>query len=184
MKLVQQFAETIQPVLNFPIVRRTRRNHGLEHATVHLLSSRIRGLKIAGRSTDGGFILIGNVSTDEVKRAVHDALERMRRGEHSLAVHPNCGTNLVTTGTLTTLAGVISLRTDRKPLSADRIGWAVSLMTLAVLVSQPLGMDLQRHITTKGDPGDLDVVHVARREIRVPFRSQPVVIHQVITRRG
>ena len=50
--MLKQLATAAQPVLDLPLIRRTRRNHGLEHATIHMLSNRIKTLQIAGRSTD------------------------------------------------------------------------------------------------------------------------------------
>src|SRR5450432_4134839 len=99
--LVERFANFAQPVLDLPLIRRTRRNHGLEHATIHILSQRVSNLKMAGRSTDSGFVLLGDAPTEQVEAAVREALRRMSAGEHGLAVHPNCGTNLVTTGLMT-----------------------------------------------------------------------------------
>lgn len=179
--MIEQLALLARPVLEYSLVRRTRRNHGLEHATIHVLSNSYRRLRLAGRSTDGGFVLVGEVSTEQVEQAAHEALRRMRGGERHLALHPNCGTNLVAAGALTTLAGLVGLR--GKP-SLDRITWTMVLMMVALLASQPLGMSLQQHITTSGDPGDLEVVSVTRREMRWPFSGAPVTVHRVVTRRG
>src|SRR5690606_14137353 len=92
--MLEQLAHSAKPVLDLPIVRRTRRNHGLEHATITLLSRRIKGLQMAGRSDENGFTLMGEAPTDQIEASVNEALRRMRAGEHNLAVHPNCGTNL------------------------------------------------------------------------------------------
>src|SRR5258706_10996068 len=101
--------------MNIDIVRPTRRNHGLEHATVHVLSSRIKNLSIAGRSDGSGFWLMGDVSTEQVESAAAEALKRMQNGEHELAVHPNCGTGLVTTGIMASMAGFLPrLRRNRR----------------------------------------------------------------------
>ncbi len=181
--MIERFAQIARPLLELDPVRRTRRNHGLEHATIHLLSKRVRGLKMAGRSTDGGFVLVGEANTTEVEKAVHDALLRMRNGEHSLAIHPNCGTNLVTTGFMATTAAAISLQGGRR-FSADRFAWAVLAVTLATLWSQPVGTSLQKHVTTKGDPGDLEVVSIHRREMSMPFGGTPVIFHHIATQRG
>lgn len=181
--MIERFAEIAEPVLESAIVRRTRRNHGLEHATIHILSSRIRNLKMAGRSNDGGFVLVGEADTAAVERAVHDALRRMQNGEHGLAVHPNCGTNLVTTGFMATMAATLTLSAGRR-VTLDRIAWAMMAVTAATLWSQPVGTALQKHVTTKGDPGDLEVVDIRRREIRNPLNGKRVTLHQVITQRG
>jgi len=175
--------ERLRAGLEYPLIRQTRRNHGLEHATIHLLNQRIEGLRIAGRSTNNGFVLIGDVPTEAVEQSTREALARMREGEHDLAVHPNCGTNLVTTGTVTALVGLIGFGRNKRP-SLNHFSWMVTWMSLAALVSQPLGANLQRYITTKGDPGDLEIIDVKRREIRWPLRRNPIVTHQIITRKG
>lgn len=182
--MIEKMAVFARPILEFPLVRRIRRNHALEHATVHMLSRKVSKLRVAGRSTDGGFILIGDVPTDAVERAVHEAVERMNRGESGLAIHPNCGTNLVTAGALTTSVGFLSLGTTSKRPSLDRLSWTMVGMITAVLAAQPLGMALQKHFTTKGDLGDLEVVSITREEIRWPLFDKPIVIHRVATRRG
>lgn len=182
--MIERVAAFAQPVLDFPMIRRTRRNHALEHATIHLLTGRLNKARLSGRSNDAGFIIVGDVPTDAVEKAVHDALERLKNGERNLALHPNCGTNLVTTGFLTTLSGLAGLRTNGKSISVDRISWTMVLMMLAVLVAQPLGMNLQKHITTEGDPGDLEFVQVTRREVHWLFSPQTVVVHSVSTRNG
>ncbi len=105
--MIQFLAILAAPILNLPIIRRVRRNHGLEHATIHMLSRKVKNLSMAGRSTLTGFYLYGNVSTREVEDAVSEALQRMRDGEHGLAIHPNCGTGLVTAGILTSLATLV-----------------------------------------------------------------------------
>jgi hypothetical protein len=182
--MIERFAQTISPVLEFPLVRKTRRNHALEHATIHVLARKVPNLRMAGRSTDGGFLLFGEVETEAVEQAVEEALRRMRNGEHGLAIHPNCGTNLVTAGALTTFTGMVGLRGSSKPLTVDRISWTMVLMMFAVLFSQPLGRRLQKHITTKGEPGDLEVVSVTRGEAGWALSPGQMVIHRVVTRGG
>ncbi|GAB4512435.1 MAG: hypothetical protein OHK0046_11930 [Anaerolineae bacterium] len=182
--MIEQFAVYARPVLDFPFIRRTRRNHALEHATIHVLTERKTRAAMAGRSSDGGFVLIGNVPTEQVEAAAQEALNRLRRGERRLALHPNCGTNLVTAGVLTTLTAYLGLGTTSKRPTGDRLSWTMALMMLALMVSQPLGMTLQKHITTEGDPGDLEIVGVSRRQVRWPFAGSPVTVHRVVTRRG
>src|SRR5690606_7261842 len=77
-----------------------RRNHALEHATLAILSEKNPRLRMAGYSDPKGFWLAGEIETEKVEEAVQEALQRMRGGEATLAVHPHCGTNLVTTGFL------------------------------------------------------------------------------------
>lgn len=171
----------LQVLVNLPGIRQTRRNHALEHATIHVLSSRVRGLRMAGRSDATGFVLIGEADTGAVERAVHDALRRMQRGEHGLAIHPNCGTNLVTTGYLTSLVAVLGTRgaTRREDL-LNRIPALMMAMIATIIISQPIGTWLQRHVTTDGDPADLTVEKITRREMNGFGRK--IVTHRVTTR--
>jgi hypothetical protein len=179
--MIEQFASLARPVLDLPMIRRTRRNHGLEHATIHILSQRIKDLRMAGRSTDSGFVLLGEAPTEMVESAVHEALRRMRNGEHHLAVHPNCGTNLVTTGFLTTMAAMLGFTGASRRDVWNRMPAVMALVMAAILFSQPLGASLQRHITTDGDPSDLAVVSIRRELFRWPFSKTPVTMHRVIT---
>ena len=173
---------TFQRLLELPYVRQTRRNHALEHATIHLLSRRIRGLRMAGRSDASGFVLIGDADTGAVVRAVSDALGRLRRGESHLAIHPNCGTNLVTTGYLTSLTALLVIRgANRRSASfGERLPLLVIAMMLTLLASQPIGTWLQRHVTTDADPADLEVLGVKRHE--TSWFGRHVVVHRVTTR--
>ncbi len=156
--------EVLQPALDIPLIRRVRRNHGLEHATIHLLSRRIPHLRVVGRSDMGGFWLYGSVPTEEVSQCASQALERMRRGEHQLAVHPNCGTNLVTVALLGTVATMVALiGSERERFGRlQRIPLIIAGLMIAALFGQSLGMQVQQHVTTLGNPGDLEIVAVRR----------------------
>jgi hypothetical protein len=170
-------SDALQSMLDIPFVRRTRRNHGLEHATIHLLSHKIKDLRMVGRSDDKGFWLWGDVSTEDVNAAVNSALSRMRGGEHSLAVHPNCGTNLVTVamlGTIATMAALVG--SERDPGGKfGRIPLILFGILIATIFGQPLGRQIQEHVTTLGDPGDLRIV-----EIR-PSSRGGMTAHRVVT---
>jgi len=153
------------PLLDIPAVDRTRRNHGLEHATITVLSNRVRGVSLVGRSTPYGFHLYGNVSTQQLSDASEEALQRMKAGEVNLALHPNCGTNFVTAGIAAGLAAYLgfmgansgSARRERLPLVAV-------MATAALILAQPFGMEIQRYITTSGDMRDMRIARIDRRE--------------------
>ncbi len=178
--MLEQLADLARPALNWPYIRRTRRNHGLEHATITVLTAR-RRVRLSGRSDDSGFVVLGDVPTAEVEAAVTEALRRMRGGERGLAVHPNCGTNLVTTGFLASLVGLIGLSGASRRAGFNRLPLVMTLMMAVILYSQPLGLEIQRHFTTDGDPGDLAVLRIARREVRLPISDRPLVVHRVDT---
>ena len=170
--------EILQPFLDHPIISRSRRNHGLEHATIHLLSARFRGVSMAGRSTPGGFYLYGNLPSAAVAEAAQEALNRLKGGEHHLAVHPGCGTNFVMAGVFAAVAALLALFGAGRSLRArlSRLPSMVLATTVALVLSQPAGFAVQEHITTSGEPGGLEIVSV-----RLSSR-RPVVTHRVETR--
>jgi hypothetical protein len=180
-RMFQQLAAASRPVLDFPYIRRTRRNHGLEHGTISLLNA--RRYTLSGRSDDHGFIVLGEVPTDSVEWAAREALRRMQNGEHHLAVHPHCGTNLVTTALLTSLIGAVGFAGTARRDTFNRLPLVMVGMMAAYLYSQPLGMALQKHFTTEGDPGDLEIVSISRSVMRLPF-GEPITLHRVATRAG
>ncbi len=149
--------------LNLPLLARVRRNHAMEHATIHVLTTKYRPLKVVGRSTFKGFYLYGDLSTHMVATAAHEALSRLRAGEHHLAVHPNCGTNLVAAGSLAGLATFAAL-SGKKKRSLDMLPNALLAATAALIMAQPLGPLLQAHVTTMADVGDLTIKDIRREE--------------------
>lgn len=185
--MIRLFAIIMAPFLSFRPIRRIRRNHGLEHATIHILSRKVKDLKIlGGRSVVDGFFLYGTADTEEVKAAVEEAINRMRKGEHNLAIHPNCGTGLVTGGVMTsmaTLIGSIGANANWKE-RLNRLPTMILLSVLALVLSQPTGISLQRHITTLGDPGDMEVVQISRQEIKAPLSRKAMTVHRIWTRAG
>lgn len=147
------------------IVDRTRRNHGLEHATVTILSQRRPGLKLAGRSTPFGFYIYGRAETEELRAAVEEALRRLKAGELHLAVHPNCGTNLIAKGIaagLTSYFSFLGANTFRSRLA--RLPRVAVLSGAALMLAQPLGLALQKHLTTSAEIRDMRIVSVKRSD--------------------
>jgi hypothetical protein len=159
-------------------VSRIRRNHGLEHATLHVLAEHNPKISLAGHSDVNGFWLLGDVATEDVRSAVDEALGRMRAGEHNLAVHPNCGTNFVTAGTFAGIAASLAMfgvgkRTRDK---LERVPLAASLATVALIAAQPMGLLFQERVTTSGYPEALEVVDIIATQ-RGRLRA-----HRVLTR--
>lgn len=155
-----------------PLLSRIRRNHGLEHATIHVLSEGHKRFSAQGNSDHRGFHLniYGDVTEEEVAAAVAEAHRRLKAGERHLAVHPNCGTVLVTTAALATLAAqaVLAVEHWREP-KAGRLRPASLLnampstivaVVVAMLVGRPVGIQLQERYTVDGDLRDLQVASV------------------------
>jgi hypothetical protein len=129
-------------------VSQTRRNHALEHATIHLLNRRFPTLYLVGWSSPFAFYIYGHVPADAVRGAVQEGLARLRRGESHLAVHPRCGTNIVTAGALAGLVAFLAMLPGNDRDRRARLPLVVLLSTLALLFAQPLGTAVQQWVTT------------------------------------
>ena len=165
-------------ILDWPLVARTRRNHGLEHATVHILGERRPGVGIMGRSTPNCFYIYGDLTAEQVQSAAVEALMRLRAGESHLAIHPGCGTNLVVSGTLAGAAAftAVSVGPKRKRDRWDNLPTAMAAATIALLLAQPLGPLLQERITTSADMGAMEILGVWR------VNNSGMPVHRVDTR--
>lgn len=126
---------------------RIRQHHALEHATITLLSRRLPGVQLVARSDFQGFIVVGNVDTATLAATTDEALARLHAGEERLAVHPNCGTNLVTAGVLSGVAAFVATSGRSRSL-ADRLPSAVLAATFALLAAAPAGRWAQVNLTT------------------------------------
>lgn len=155
------------------LIDRTRRNHGLEHATIHMLSDKHKNFSAQGNSDPWGFRLniFGDISEESVYDAVEEAYRRMKAGEHELAVHPNCGTVLLTTATLATLAAQATFGLERmrqrrsnahRSVTFNALPSAILAVVAALIVSRPLGVHIQARYTTKGDLGELQIQRMRR----------------------
>jgi hypothetical protein len=154
-------------------IQRLRQHHALEHATVTILSRRTPGCQIVARSDFDGFTVFGKVDTAVLRSAVAEALERLQAGQADLAVHPNCGTNLVTAGVLAGLAA-FAAGSGRKRSLWDRLPSAVLAATVALIAAVPLGRWLQEKVTTSPQVAGLHVAQVLRLE------GGPVTRHRVV----
>ncbi len=139
------------------IVRRTRQHHAIEHATIHMLTEHFPRQPFSGISDPLGFTLYGNVTEESVRRAVGDALLRLQAGHSELAIHPNCGTNLATTGLLVTLIALLTNRGKRSLF--EKFTTTLMLVLPTLILARPLGAYLQSY-TTLADTSDRWVAEV------------------------
>ena len=165
-------------LLSLGPVSHVRRNHALEHATLQVLARTNPFLKLAGYSLLGGFWIVGEISTDLLAAAVQEALARLRAGEIGLAIHPNCGTNFVATGFLAGIAGWLGTLGAGSGFRRkfERLPVVIGLVTLAIILANPLGPLLQAKVTTQPEIGSLEVVRIERG------MRQQIPIHRVVTK--
>ena len=142
--------------------RRIRQNHALEHATVTMLALISPDLVVSARSNARGFTIYADLDPHLGRRAADEALDRLRAGEAELAIHPNCGTNLAVGMSLAMVGSLFAL-TAMRPRTRIASAMASSLAGLAV--ARPLGMVVQRRLTTLPDLHDVRIVGVRRRRL-------------------
>jgi hypothetical protein len=175
-------ANPLSVFLNLLPISRLRRNHALEHATMHILSERHRGLRLVGRSSLWGFYIYGDVSTETLVAAAQEGLRRLRGGQRQLAIHSNCGSNLAVSGILAGLGAFLALGglSANRPKSRleriTRLPLVFTAATLGIVLAQPLGPAFQAHVTTQADVGDLHIVGVTQE------RKAGILIHHVRTK--
>ena len=160
----------LSALLDLPLISRVRRNHALEHATMQVLSDCHPHLRLMGRSALWGFYVYGDVGSEDVLNAAREGLRRLKAGEQGMAIHPNCGSNYVVAGIIAGLSAFLALgglSRNRRQSFLDRLTrlpMACATATLGIILSRPLGIALQAHVTTEPDVGDLRVDGVTRNE--------------------
>jgi len=147
-------------LLNLPLILETRRNHALEHATLHILAHKYK-TSMAGHSNPTGFYLLGDIQLEDIATASIEAMTRLKAGESGLAVHPGCGTNLAVTALLPATFAWAPIQ------GARSTRWRLLLIPLALifavfgyLLSKPLGPWLQKYITTEADLGNMKITDI------------------------
>ena len=163
-------------ILDIPMLSRIRRNHGLEHAAINILSQRFPSRRLAGYSFPGGFLILGDIPTADLREAVIQALVRMNNGERYLAIHDHCGTNYVASGFVAGLLAWLAMAGAKsKRDKVERLPLVIALATFGFIASQPLGPVLQQRVTTSGDLQGMFIVDV------FPIQFGQFSLHRVIT---
>ncbi len=134
-----------------------RKNHSLEHATANVLEEHLGPLNISGYAKEDGFYLMGDLPAYQlVLEAAQIGLERMKRGERDLAIHPRCGTSIVAANLLFSLVFLGTLFLTGY-LSLINI---VGAIVVAHLLGRPFGTVLQRYVTTTPDVSDMEILGI------------------------
>ena len=161
-------------IFDLPPYLATRRNHALEHATLHILARKYDDKKLGGHSNPTGFFIFGEIATDDIRNAIQEAETRLRAGERELAIHPGCGTNLATSMVLPATFALFPFQGSRS--SRGRfllLPVALLFGVFGFFLSKPLGPWLQRNVTTEADLGTMQVLEI------VPVRKG---VHRIVTK--
>lgn len=142
--------------------RRVRQNHALEHATVTILSGMVPNLQLSARSSSHGFTIFGDVDLGILRHALDEALRRLQAGEAELAIHPNCGTNLVVGISVITLGTMLGMTSQR---ARTRAASTAAASLTGLMAARPLGELVQKYVTTLPDLQGVRVTEIYRRKL-------------------
>jgi len=134
-----------------------RQNHALEHATIVLLEKK-HDIRLSGVSTAVGFFIFGEAPTESIIPTAQEALNLLRTTQPELAINPRCGTNLAVSGVLTGLSAMAVAKMRRPFGTANNV---ITASTAALILARPLGLTVQRYITTQTPNSSMRVVKVS-----------------------
>src|SRR5215207_4701532 len=161
-------------ILDLPLLLETRRNHAVEHATLHILARKFKHQSMGGHSNPTGFYLMGHFNKEDILTAATEAMQRLRAGESGLAIHEGCGTNIATSTLLPATLAFVPMQQARSNFwRIFLIPFAIGLAVVGYFLSKPLGPWLQRNVTTEANLGDMRIVDI------IPVRKG---LHRVITK--
>lgn len=152
-----------QSIVNF--YKLTSWNHALEHGSLHILSRMMPYVSMAGRSNSRGFYIYGNVPTDVVRQAVQEAITRIEAGEHQLAIHPNCGTNMIASAVLAAGSTMLATTCTRRRGLIEQIPAGILGALMGVVLGQVVGLRLQALVTTNTDFTGAQITEIQRKQL-------------------
>jgi hypothetical protein len=120
---------------------------------------------MGGFAEADGFHIQGVARPELVLAAAREGLERLQAGEWRLALHPRCGTNIVSGQLIAALTFVLLL------VVMPQINFFSLLLAMFVAIiaarslAQPVGLFFQRHLTTSTD---VQGMHVDRLDAVMP----------------
>ena len=160
----------------------TRRNHALEHATIHFLEAG-RNRRLSGRATRDGFRVCGRSSPHEIKKAFERVRRVVRDGDSLPYISPRCGSNVVTALGLAlllllSLAGVSLVI---QPPLIIRAAALLGVVVFFVAMRRGIGNLIQRRFFMSTDFADVSLREV--REVPAgPLDRRPVHFVATIVR--
>lgn len=153
-------------MIQLALDKRRRRNHALEHATVNVLEQRY-GIQpaMSGYAEPDGFHLRGIANPQAVLSAAREGLERLQAGETQLALHPRCGTILVSGQGISAITFFIVLFALKSFSFFSLVLAMLVALVVARSLARPVGLYLQRTLTTSTDVQGL---HIDRLDAQMP----------------
>ncbi len=138
--------------------KEVRRNHALEHATANVLEEKYGVKYVAGIAFKDGYKLFGRMPHPSVLvDAAREGLQRLKKGEKHLAVHPRCGTSLIVGQFIFALLFI----TVFLFLHAFSLLDLLLAIIISIMISRPLGLLVQKYFTTTTDVENIEFVDLS-----------------------
>ena len=142
-----------------------RWNHAIEHGTIHVLSRMMPYVSMAGRSNGRGFYIYGDIPTNILQEAAQEAIDRITGGEHQLAIHPNCGTNMISSAVLAAGGTMLATTSTKRRGLTEQVPAGVLGALIGVVLGQVVGLRLQAKVTTSTSFQNARIVKIQRRQV-------------------
>jgi len=166
----------------FRLDRPTRRNHALEHATIHVLEAG-GARRLRGRAMRNGFWIAGRVSPQEIRKAFEQVRQIVRHGDRLPYISHRCGSNRVTAQGLALLlllaVSLISLLT--RPTLAVRASALAFVVVFFVSMRYAIGNWIQGRFFMATDFDEVSLRDV-RKATTGPVEGLPVYFVETIVR--
>lgn len=147
----------VQVAQQFLLGGAVKQNHALEHATIVLLAKKFPEARLSGISFAAGFFVFGEIPTEAILPTAEEALQLLRTTQPELAVNERCGTNLAVAGMLTGLSSMAVAKMRRPYSTANNV---ILASTAALILARPLGLLVQRYITTQTPNSSMRILGV------------------------
>ncbi len=164
-----ELTATVKTIANpIALVTCTRKNHAIEHATIHLLSTMLPGRRFSGVSLPTGFWIAGVADLEDIRKAAEAGLARLANGETRLAVHPNCGTNIAVTAFISAAASmaVSEFRDDEENNLGDTFSSLLTGGMIGAFTGRSLGPKAQKYVTTDADVRGMSIAGITCHFLR------------------
>ena len=122
-------------------------------------------VSMAGRSNKNGFYIYGDLPTETLRSAVQEAIDRILAGEHQLAIHPNCGTNMVSSAVLAAGGTMLATTGTKHRGLSEQVPAGILGALMGVVLGQVVGLRLQAQVTTGTDFKRARIVEIQRKQI-------------------
>ena len=159
----------------------TRRNHALEHATIHYLWA--AGLRrTAGRAAANGFRVSGGPSPEQIRRAFARVAELVERQEALPHVSRYCGSNRVTALALAMVMLILVAVTSMiwRPTLGMRVGLLIGVVAIFVAMRHAVGNWVQRRCFMATDFKRATIQDVRKMKPELPRERPPVYFVQTL----